>query len=104
MASRQHNSRGDSSTAVSISSPCGDEKEIDEDKKDLEKSVPPPGGETRSSNDALPIAVIDWDGPNDPDNPQTWSAWKKTYHVLVPAILGFVVSVPLHLKDLIDTD
>jgi hypothetical protein len=34
--------------------------------------------------------VLDWD-LNDPENPQTWSASKKMYHILVPTILGFVV-------------
>lgn len=103
MASKQHNSGGDSSTAVSISPPDDDEKEIEEDNKDLEKSIPPEK-ENKSSDHTQPTAVTDWDGPNDPDNPQTWSYWKKAYHILVPTILGFVVSVSLVQESATFTD
>ncbi|TVY44468.1 Polyamine transporter [Lachnellula occidentalis] len=63
---------------------------IDEEKEAVkypEKSVP------CAKNDAQAPVVMDWDGPDDADNPQTWSSSKKMYHVLVPAILGFVVSL-----------
>lgn len=26
------------------------------------------------------VAVLDWDGPDDPGNPVNWSAWKKARH------------------------
>jgi len=69
---------GDSSTA---SPPNDSDKELEE-AKNLDASIPTPGNGAQ---------VTDWDGPNDPDNPQTWSASKKIYHILVPTILGFVV-------------
>jgi hypothetical protein len=86
---RQH-SGSDSSTAVSIPQPNDEEKEL-EDNKDLEKSVPESDNGPENTNDTQAAAVTDWNGPNDPKNPQTWSASKKIYHILVPTILGFVV-------------
>lgn len=91
MASRNQILAGDSSTAVSISRPDDHEKELEESNKDLEKSAHVPGNGHEASDDTQTAAVTDWDGPNDPGNPQTWSALKKVYHVLVPTILGFVV-------------
>lgn len=35
--------------------------------------------------------VMDWDGPNDPDNPQNWPMSKRVYHAVVPALFGFAV-------------
>ncbi|TVY89796.1 Polyamine transporter [Lachnellula willkommii] len=62
---------------------------------DEEKEASKDSGESvpcaRNGNQAP--AVMDWDGPNDSDNPQTWSRSKKMYHILVPTILGFVVSL-----------
>jgi RES domain-containing protein len=81
---------GDSSTAVSILPPNGEEKEL-EDTKDLERSVPESKDEDTGGNEDSRAAVMDWDGPNDPGNPQTWSESKKMYHILVPTLLGFVV-------------
>lgn len=37
------------------------------------------------------ISVSDWNGPDDPDNPHYWSAWKRFHHTLSPALLGFAV-------------
>jgi hypothetical protein len=59
--------------------------------KDLEKAVHHLGGEIETPDPPQTASVIDWNGPNDPDNPQTWSDSKKMYHILVPTILGFVV-------------
>jgi hypothetical protein len=36
-----------------------------------------------------PSAVLDWNGPNDPDNPMNWPRWKRHYHVIPPAIISF---------------
>ena len=27
--------------------------------------------------------VVDWDGPNDPQNPQNWPTWKRTMQVVL---------------------
>ncbi|KAI8931044.1 hypothetical protein NX059_012055 [Plenodomus lindquistii] len=34
----------------------------------------------------------DWNGPNDPDNPHNWPAWKSAYHIIIPALFGFAVT------------
>ena len=86
----QQHSGNDSGTAVSISQPNDEEKEL-EDNTDLEKSVPESDNGPENSNDTQAAIVTDWNGPDDPENPQTWSASKKMYHVLVPTMLGFVV-------------
>ena len=38
-------------------------------------------------------AVVDWDGPDDPANPKTWSLGLRIYHTLLPALYGFSVSI-----------
>ncbi|TVY41892.1 Polyamine transporter [Lachnellula subtilissima] len=76
---------GTLSTSNSLSPAKADEEK--EASKDLGKSVP------CARNGAQAQAGMDWDGPDDVDNPHTWSPSKKMYHVLVPAILGFVVSL-----------
>lgn len=35
--------------------------------------------------------LTDWDGPDDPENPQNWSMSTRIYHVGIPALLGFAV-------------
>jgi hypothetical protein len=48
----------------------------------LEKSYP-----------TLPLEtnVIDWNGPDDPDNPQNWPRWLKVFHATMPGLFGFAV-------------
>ena len=29
--------------------------------------------------------VVDWDGPDDPQNPRNWPAWKRTTQVVFPS-------------------
>ena len=36
-----------------------------------------------------PSTILDWNGPNDPDNPMNWPRWKRHYHVIPPAIISF---------------
>jgi hypothetical protein len=33
-------------------------------------------------------AVIDWDGPDDPENPHNWSTGRKILHILPPAMIS----------------
>ena len=35
--------------------------------------------------------ALDWDGPNDLDNPKNWTLASKIYHTVIPALLGFTV-------------
>lgn len=34
---------------------------------------------------------LDWDGPDDPDNPMNWSLLKKSYHFLPPSLMCFLM-------------
>lgn len=40
------------------------------------------GVETRTS-------VLEWDGPNDPDNPINWPKWQRRWHIVPPAVISF---------------
>lgn len=35
--------------------------------------------------------IVDWDGPNDPANPQNWPRAKTWIHVLIVSLLTFLV-------------
>jgi len=43
------------------------------------------------------VSTLDWDGPNDPDNPMNWPAWKRHVHVIAPAVMAFSAYVFLPL-------
>jgi hypothetical protein len=69
-----------SSSAESISDP---EKQITTptgSPEDIEKGRPEP---------ETPISATEWNGPDDPDNPLSWSKWKRYYHVIPPAMISF---------------
>lgn len=34
---------------------------------------------------------LDWDGPEDTDNPKTWSLKKRIFHSVIPGLFNFVV-------------
>lgn len=43
--------------------------------------------------------ALDWDGPDDPDNPYNWPTWRRVYITFSTALLGFAVyagSLPPH--------
>ncbi|KAI1746382.1 major facilitator superfamily domain-containing protein [Xylaria scruposa] len=44
--------------------------------------------ESHENNEA---DIVDWDGPNDPANPQNWSEAKTWVHVLIVSLLTFLV-------------
>lgn len=35
--------------------------------------------------------IVDWDGPNDPDNPLNWPLSKSFGHVIIVAVLSMIV-------------
>ena len=39
------------------------------------------------------VKSLNWDGPNDPDNPFNWSPAKRWYGTIVPGLLCLLVYV-----------
>ena len=56
----------------------GDGGEIEQQNQDLEKGP---------SKHAHPT-VLDWDGPDDPENPHNWPVGKKIMHIIAPAVIS----------------
>jgi hypothetical protein len=40
---------------------------------------------------AAPPAALDWDGPDDPENPRNWSTPRKVFAIIVPGLMAFAV-------------
>lgn len=70
--------------------------------KELELSIPKLDETSPSPTLTAPIDVekaqvpslaasngTDWDGPDDPENPQNWPAWKRHMHIIPPALVSF---------------
>lgn len=51
---------------------------VEQQQPDVEKATP----KTAAS-------PLDWEGPEDPDNPLNWSSFKRHYHIVPPAALSF---------------
>ncbi|KAB2103605.1 Polyamine transporter 4 [Alternaria gaisen] len=82
------------------------ENALDEKQEDSDFEHQPPGQtaniseEQRASDrvadkdksSTLPVSSLDWNGPDDPDNPHNWSIWKAAYHTTIPAVFGFAVT------------
>lgn len=65
---------------------------------DLEKSVEEqnPSDQvyrTKSTRSAksIPTTALDWDGPDDPENPFNWPLWKRVYQTIGTGLLAFAV-------------
>lgn len=56
----------------------------------LNQECAPQVSATKEGSTITP-AGMDWDGPEDPDNPQNWNLAMKVYHVTVPGLFGFAV-------------
>ncbi|KAG4417203.1 hypothetical protein IFR04_009652 [Cadophora malorum] len=41
---------------------------------------------------ASPV-VLDWDGPDDPENPMNWPRCKRRFHVVPPAVISFAATL-----------
>ncbi len=37
----------------------------------------------------IAAAALQWDGPNDPDNPINWPNWQRYWHIVPPAVISF---------------
>ncbi|KAL5413800.1 hypothetical protein PMIN06_009394 [Paraphaeosphaeria minitans] len=53
----------------------------------IPSSNAPKEGTTSTASSAL-----DWDSPEDPENPQNWRLASKVYHVTIPGLFGFAVT------------
>lgn len=62
----------------------------------LEASVP---GDSSASNsnqelekfkEPIDPNIVDWDGPNDPNNPLNWPAWKVKTHIFLVSAITFI--------------
>ena len=42
-----------------------------------------------SQEQRIVVPPLQWNGPDDPDNPLNWPAWKKNWHVFTPALISF---------------
>lgn len=39
------------------------------------------------------VTAQDWTGPDDPENPRNWPAWKRVWHSVPPGLFAFTVYV-----------
>jgi hypothetical protein len=44
--------------------------------------------------------ALEWDGPNDQENPQNWSVGNKVFHTAIPAIYTFALYVLLFVNNI----
>ncbi|KAL1967742.1 hypothetical protein VTN77DRAFT_2999 [Rasamsonia byssochlamydoides] len=63
-------------------------KKSDENNKDVKLAQAPPQNE----GNAVVQQVLDWDSPQDPENPQNWPLGKKIYHTLCVAVYAFTIT------------
>lgn len=73
--------------------------------RQLESDVGSTGVEAEESDKHLSLAgtiinepnsdpnVVDWDGPNDPENPLNWSSSKKNMHVIIVSLFSLAALV-----------
>ena len=57
---------------------------------------------TRDSEATSIAKELDWDAPDDPENPYNWPLWQRIFHTAVPALYCFpmyVTNNPLSLFD-----
>jgi multidrug resistance protein len=62
------------------------EKDDGEPSSSQNAGLPPPSSNAEGSD------LVDWDGPQDPENPQNWSPKYKWYTIMILACMTFVVS------------
>jgi hypothetical protein len=69
----------------------GHDRDEDLEKENTFDPIDLPNGdlEKGKAGQQAPPAILDWDGPDDPDNPLNWPQWKRNFHVIPPAIISF---------------
>lgn len=75
--------------------PLHDKEASAEDKLTSDVEAQHPAIDPSSKHAALTrtITAQDWTGPDDPENPWNWQLWKKIYHTLIPAVMGFASTI-----------
>ena len=73
-----------------------DDKPTQDPEKDAEKQVhdekPPQQTSTPKDNSANDSSLVEFDGPNDPDNPKNWSVGRRIGITISMGLMGFVVT------------
>jgi hypothetical protein len=49
------------------------------------------GQESSETQSPLPKVPLDWDTPDDAENPRNWSLPKRLFHSAIPGFLAFAV-------------
>ncbi|KAK3678914.1 hypothetical protein LTR78_001367 [Recurvomyces mirabilis] len=76
--------------AIEVDSPVASIHQVHES-TDLEKSATK---ETQTTHEPVTrtMTAQDWSGPDDPDNPQNWTLFKRAMHIFPIAFLSFAVT------------
>ncbi|KIN05754.1 hypothetical protein OIDMADRAFT_154218 [Oidiodendron maius Zn] len=84
MASRD----GNPDSKFELSTPTSDNEDLE--KRDSEKGEPQKEDlEKGIHQQRADINPTDWNGPDDPENPQNWPAWIRYFHVVPPSLISF---------------
>lgn len=61
---------------------------------DSEAQIEPVSIEIVDTNklEAHDANVVDWDGPQDPENPQNWTSGKKWTHIILVSLFALVTN------------
>ncbi|KAH7399822.1 MFS multidrug transporter-like protein [Cadophora sp. MPI-SDFR-AT-0126] len=87
------NSRQSSSTSTLATT--GHDRDQDLEKDNSITPIDLRNGDLERGNkeQQAPPAVLDWDGPDDPENPINWPKWKRQFHVVLPAVISFAATL-----------
>ena len=64
------------------------ETDVERGEQDMSSKI-----EKEQDSPAPPTAApagLDWDGPDDPDNPHNWAIWKRVFNTAATGLLAFV--------------
>ena len=50
-------------------------------------------GEEKPSHGHSQSFLMNWAGPDDPENPHNWPVWQRTYHAIIPSLFCFAMYV-----------
>ncbi|ETW85069.1 major facilitator superfamily [Heterobasidion irregulare TC 32-1] len=82
--------RGASVPLTPAATLTGDKPVEKEDVEGEAKDRPRPLSSTAHADDGRAIHLVDWDGPNDPENPKNWKYSKKWHLILTVSCFTFI--------------